>query len=159
MARGGSGFRDRMLTVKSRKTPENQPPHICISSSYANIFASGVSLKWVKSRRRREKKKGRKLVITMASYALQRHLGWRTQSRLANKLGLICAELRTSYVELWLYGQINFDPAYFFLFCLQITFSRHFFLLTIFLQKFPKTICWPKFVSDKWPPILFAKKT
>ena len=32
-----------------------------------------------------EEKKDRKLVITMASYALQRHLGWRTQSRLGQK--------------------------------------------------------------------------
>ena len=35
----------------------------------------GVSPKWVKSKRRKKKK-----VITMASYALQRHLVWRMQS-------------------------------------------------------------------------------
>ena len=36
---------------------------------------------------RKRKKEDRKYVITMASYALQRHLGWRTQSRLdKNKL-------------------------------------------------------------------------
>ena len=34
---------------------------------------------------RREKEEERKLVITMASYALQRHLVWRTQSRLGQK--------------------------------------------------------------------------
>ena len=33
----------------------------------------------------RERERDRKLVITMASYALQRHLGWRTQSRLGQK--------------------------------------------------------------------------
>ena len=30
----------------------------------------------------KREKRDRKLVITMASYALQRHLGWRTQSHL-----------------------------------------------------------------------------
>ena len=30
----------------------------------------------------KKRKKDRKYVITMASYALQRHLGWQTQSRL-----------------------------------------------------------------------------
>ena len=34
---------------------------------------------------RKKIKKDRKLVIAMASYALQRHLGWRTQSRLGQK--------------------------------------------------------------------------
>ena len=33
----------------------------------------------------RERERDRKLVITMASYALQRHLGLRTQSRLGQK--------------------------------------------------------------------------
>ena len=42
-------------------------------------------MKWVKSKRQREKEKKReerKWVITMASYALQRHLVWRTESRI-----------------------------------------------------------------------------
>ena len=34
----------------------------------------------------KREKKDRKLVITMASYALQRHLGWHTQSRLGQKI-------------------------------------------------------------------------
>ena len=38
-----------------------------------------------KMEREREKKRDRKLVITMTSYALQRHLGWRTQSRLGQQ--------------------------------------------------------------------------
>ena len=35
-----------------------------------------------KTEKRERKKEDQELVITMASYALQRHLGWRTQSRL-----------------------------------------------------------------------------
>ena len=35
-----------------------------------------------KQKTEKRKKEDRKLVITMASYALQRHLGWCTQSRL-----------------------------------------------------------------------------
>ena len=35
--------------------------------------------------KKRKIKEDRKLVITMASYALQRHLGWRTQSRPGQK--------------------------------------------------------------------------
>ena len=38
----------------------------------------------------------RKLVITMASYALQRHLVWRTQSR----LGQFCKECQTVSFDL-----------------------------------------------------------
>ena len=45
------------------------------------FLASGDSSKWVKSKRRREKRDWT-MVITMASYALQHHLGWCTQSRL-----------------------------------------------------------------------------
>ena len=43
----------------------------------------GQKQKTEKKEKRRER--DRKLVITMASYALQRHLGWRTQSRLGQK--------------------------------------------------------------------------
>ena len=39
-----------------------------------------------KTENKRERERDRKWVITMASYALQRHLGWRTQSRLGEKL-------------------------------------------------------------------------
>ena len=51
------------------------------------IFSLGrfpkVSQKQNTEKRERERKKeDRKLVIIMASYALQRHLGWCTQSRL-----------------------------------------------------------------------------
>ena len=35
--------------------------------------------------REEEKKRDQKLVIKMASYALQRHLGWHTQSRLGQE--------------------------------------------------------------------------
>ena len=38
-----------------------------------------------KTEKKKKKEEDRKLVITMASYALQRHLGWRTQSRLGQK--------------------------------------------------------------------------
>ena len=38
-----------------------------------------------KKERKREREKDRKLVITMASYALQCHLEWCTQSRLGQK--------------------------------------------------------------------------
>ena len=38
-----------------------------------------------KTKKERDREKDRKLVITMASYALQRHLGWRIQSRLGQK--------------------------------------------------------------------------
>ena len=41
---------------------------------------TGVSLKWVKSKRLKRERKDRKLVITMATYALKHHLGWRTQA-------------------------------------------------------------------------------
>ena len=74
-----------------------------ISSSYAKILGetnfqprenprSGSKAKDGKEKR---EKKDRKLVITMA-YALQRHLGWHTQSRLGQKrilqgLGLVQA--------------------------------------------------------------------
>ena len=34
--------------------------------------------------------KKRKLVITIASYALQRHLGWRTQSHLGQHTNIYC---------------------------------------------------------------------
>ena len=37
--------------------------------------------------REKDREKERKLVITMASYALQRDLGWRTQSRLDQNKG------------------------------------------------------------------------
>ena len=50
--------------------------------------SSGDSPKWVKSKRRereKERKRDRKLVITLASYALQRQPSWRTQSRLGQK--------------------------------------------------------------------------
>ena len=66
-----------------------------VSSSYAKILGetnfqpseiprSGSKAKdgERKKEREREKEKDRKLVITMASYALQHHLQWRTQSRL-----------------------------------------------------------------------------
>ena len=51
------------------------------------IFTHGrfpeVGQKQKTERERTKKRKNeRKLVITMASYAMQRHLGWRTQSRL-----------------------------------------------------------------------------
>ena len=38
----------------------------------------------------RKKKEDRKLVITMASYALQSHLGWRMQAAWANNNGQLC---------------------------------------------------------------------
>ena len=65
-----------------------------IFSSYAKILGethTGVSPEVghkQKTERKRKKKRERKLVITMARYALQRHLGWRTQSRLGQFLGL-----------------------------------------------------------------------
>ena len=37
-----------------------------------------------KTEKKEKKKEEQTLVITMASYALQRHLGWRTQSRLGH---------------------------------------------------------------------------
>ena len=45
-----------------------------------------------------KREKDRKLVITMASYALQRHLGWRTQSRLGQKFYRTVALLHTENV-------------------------------------------------------------
>ena len=42
-----------------------------------------VGQKQKTGREEREEEKKLKLVITMASYALQRHLVWRTQSRLS----------------------------------------------------------------------------
>ena len=39
-----------------------------------------------KQKTEKKRKKDRKHVIAMASYALQRHLGWRTQSRLGQKI-------------------------------------------------------------------------
>ena len=42
-----------------------------------------------KTEKREEGKKDRKLVITMASYALQRHLGWHTQSRMGQNIVLV----------------------------------------------------------------------
>ena len=46
----------------------------------ANATSGGArKAAWAK----KERKKERKWVIMMASYALQHHLGWRTQSRLA----------------------------------------------------------------------------
>ena len=86
--RGGPGGRDRTLAMKRRrKTPKNQ-----LLPKYwgKQIFSLGSSPKRVKSKRQRGKKERRekdwKMVITMASYALQkRHLGWRTQSRLGQK--------------------------------------------------------------------------
>ena len=36
------------------------------------------------NKKKERKKEDRKLVITMASYALQRHLGWRTQAACSN---------------------------------------------------------------------------
>ena len=57
-----------------------------ISSSYAKINFQSWEIPQSGSkakdgeRKKERKKEDRKLVITMASYALQRHLGWRTQS-------------------------------------------------------------------------------
>ena len=42
-----------------------------------------------KQKTEKKKEKDRKYVIIMASYALQRHLGWRTQSRMGQHLKLI----------------------------------------------------------------------
>ena len=79
-----------------------------ISFSYAKIFSQSGSKEKEKERKKerlkvvnnyghlgwrtqgawakkREREIERKLVITMASYALQRHLGWRTQSHLGQK--------------------------------------------------------------------------
>ena len=41
---------------------------------------SGSKAKDVKEQEKKRREKDRKLVITMASYGLQRHLGWRTKS-------------------------------------------------------------------------------
>ena len=88
----GPGGRDRTLAKKSRKNAQKSYQHI--SSSYAKVLGetnfpprefprSGSKAKDGKAKR---KKKDRKLVLTMASYALQRHLGWRTQAAWANSL-------------------------------------------------------------------------
>ena len=63
-----------------------------ISTTYAKIFgesnfqpletSQSGSKANTEKKEREKRKKTKKLVITMASYALQRHLGWRTQSRL-----------------------------------------------------------------------------
>ena len=60
-----------------------------ISSSYAKILGETNfhTREFPRSRSKakdgeKEKEERPKLVITMDSYALQRHLGWRTQSRL-----------------------------------------------------------------------------
>ena len=42
-------------------------------------------LQKTEKKERKRKKEDRKLVITMASYTLQRHFGWRTQSRLGQE--------------------------------------------------------------------------
>ena len=46
-----------------------------------------------KQKTEKKRKKDRKLVITMTSYALQSHLGWRTQSRLGQNLDQISLNL------------------------------------------------------------------
>ena len=54
-----------------------------------NYFAHGsfpeVGQKQKTEKKKKERKSDRKLVITIASYALQRHLGWRTQIRLGQQ--------------------------------------------------------------------------
>ena len=49
-----------------------------------------VGQKQQTERGERKKKEDRKLVITMASYALQSHLGWRMQAAWANNNGQLC---------------------------------------------------------------------
>ena len=67
-----------------------------ISSSYAKILGETNFQPWEiprsgsKAKDGREKGK-RKWVLTMASYALQLNLGWRTQSRLDQNF--ICSEM------------------------------------------------------------------
>ena len=96
--RGGPVGHDRMLDVKRIKY--SQKSIFCffkikitlhISASYAKILGETnfqpreIPRIGSKAKDRDKKRKDRKLVITMASYALQRHLGWRTQSRLGRK--------------------------------------------------------------------------
>ena len=49
---------------------------------FAHVRFLKVGQKQKTEKEKRERERERKLVITMASYALQHHLVWRTQSRL-----------------------------------------------------------------------------
>ena len=55
-------------------------PKYCVKNYFAQGSFSKVGQK--QKMENREEKKVQKLVITIASYALQRHLGWPMQSRL-----------------------------------------------------------------------------
>ena len=50
----------------------------------------GQKQKTEKKAKEREREKERKLVITMASYALQSHLGWCMQAAWGNNIGQLC---------------------------------------------------------------------
>ena len=62
---------------------------LCINIGETNVQPREIPRSGSKAkdgeRKREKEKKDRTMVITMASYALQRHLGWRTQSRLGQK--------------------------------------------------------------------------
>ena len=61
-----------------------------ISSSYAKILGEKLFRTWeipqsgskAEEGEKEKKKEDRTMVMTMASYSLQRHIGWRMQSRL-----------------------------------------------------------------------------
>ena len=77
---------------------------LCQNIGGNKFSQTGVSPKWVKSKRRKRKKEDRKLVITMASYPLQRHLGWDTRSRLGQQQ---MTTLVVEFVEYKTHGQTN----------------------------------------------------
>ena len=100
--RGGSGFRNRTL-AKKQKNARKSFFFVKKNNNYLNIFILQIFLLdmpkyWGKQismhgsfpkvgqkqktvqKKKKERDKDRKLVITMASYALQRHLRWRTQA-------------------------------------------------------------------------------
>ena len=78
--RGGPGGRDRTLAVKRRKKIiffcKKQKLQDAKILGETNFQPREFPRSWSKA-------KDRKLVITMACYALQPHLGWPTQSHLA----------------------------------------------------------------------------
>ena len=96
---GGPGGRDQTLAVKIRKNARKKykyypPIFFCIYLLVMpkhwgkQIFSLG-SFPEVGQQQKTERKKEKegKWVIKMASYTLQRRLGWRTQSRLGQQIG------------------------------------------------------------------------
>ena len=71
--RVGSGFRDRTLAVKSRKTN--------FSFAFTRSGSKAIDVVRKREERKKERKKEKMYVLTMDSYSCEKYQWWRTETK------------------------------------------------------------------------------